>query len=119
MSSNKPKSISVASPGFIRDVIVRIRLILSLMGDRRVSPFVKVIPIAALAYAIWPFDIPLPFDDAAVLLLASYLFVELCPPGVVQEHLDRIKKGPNVNWDKVNSSREDVVDGEFREVDRS
>jgi hypothetical protein len=116
MSSNKPKSISVTSPGFIRDLIFRVRLILSLMGDRRVSPFVKIIPIAAVAYAIWPFDIPLPFDDAAVLLLGSYAFVELCPPDVVHEHLDRLKNARQVNWNKP---KDEVVDGEFREVDGS
>lgn len=117
MSSNKPKSITLSSPGFVRDVIVRVKLILSLMGDRRVNPFLKVIPIAAVFYAIWPIDIPLPIDDAAVLFLGSYLFVELCPPHVVQEHLERIKNAPQINWGKAGPHREDVVDGEFKEVD--
>ncbi|MGC8856826.1 MAG: YkvA family protein [Anaerolineae bacterium] len=79
----------------LRDIVLRIKLILRLMTDRRVNFFLKLIPIAALAYFISPVDlapgVALPvigaLDDAAVLWLGSYLFVEFCPPSVVQEHL--------------------------------
>lgn len=79
----------------LRDIVLRIKLILRLMADRRVNFFLKLIPVAALAYFISPVDlapgVALPIigalDDAAVLWLGSYLFVEFCPPNVVQEHL--------------------------------
>jgi uncharacterized membrane protein YkvA (DUF1232 family) len=87
------------------------------MGDKRVSGFAKLIPIGTFAYLILPADlapnIALPIigmvDDAALLWLGSYVFTELCPPDVVQEHmteLNGIKPDPN----------EDVVDAEATEI---
>src|SRR5512143_4153904 len=81
--------------GMIRDFILRVKLILRLIGDRRVNPWLKIIPVAGLAYLVSPLDIipdiMLPvvgeLDDAAILWLTNYLFVELCPPEVVAEHV--------------------------------
>jgi hypothetical protein len=115
MSSNKPKGIAVANPGFLKELILRIRLVLRLMGDHRVNPFFKLIPVATIVYLIVPFDIPGPVDDAAVLWLGNSLFVELCPPGVVQEHLDQLKQIPSVNYNGTADPGE-VVDAEFRET---
>ncbi len=115
MSSNRPKTITTVTPGFLRDVAMRIKLILRLMGDSRVSPFLKLIPIGAALYVIWPIDIPGPFDDAAVVVLGSTMFVELCPPAVVQEHLNQLRHTPQVDWQSQNPSG-DVVDAEFRET---
>lgn len=80
----------------------RIRLIVRLMKDRRVHPLVKVLPIAALIYLFVPDLAPGPIDDAAVLWLGGFLFVELCPPEVVQEHVRDMTA---------------VIEGEWREVD--
>ena len=44
MNSNDQRSVN---PGFIREVINRGRLILRLMGDSRVSIFVKAIPVSS------------------------------------------------------------------------
>jgi uncharacterized membrane protein YkvA (DUF1232 family) len=107
--------------GVLRNVILRVRLILRLLGDRRVSPWLKIIPVLGLLYLISPLDlipdIALPvigeLDDAAVLWLTNYLFVELCPPAIVQEHvaalLDRGAPPP----------ADDVVDAEAVEVTES
>ena len=55
------------------------------------NPVLKMLPIGSLAYLVIP-DIAIgPIDDAAVIWLATYLFVELCPPAVVQEHLEALK----------------------------
>lgn len=88
------KFVVPARGGAMHDFIKRIKLVGRLMGDSRVSPFVKVLPLASLAYLILPIDlapgIALPIigalDDAAVLWFGSTLFVELCPDEVVQEH---------------------------------
>jgi len=77
--------------GMLKDFVKRLKLITRLMGDRRVSMFVKLLPLASLAYLIWPADaIPIPvigaLDDAAILWIGSTLFLELCPPNVVKEH---------------------------------
>lgn len=104
--------------GIVRDFIMRVRLILRLLGDRRVSPWLKIIPIAGLLYLISPLDlipdIALPvlgeLDDAAVLWLTNYLFVELCPPEVVQEHVRALTLAASHSLD------EDVVDAESVEI---
>jgi uncharacterized membrane protein YkvA (DUF1232 family) len=107
--------------GVLRNVILRVRLILRLLGDRRVSPWLKIIPVLGLLYLISPLDlipdIALPvigeLDDAAVLWLTNYLFVELCPPAIVQEHVAAlVHRGAPAPAD-------DVVDAEAVEVTES
>jgi len=104
--------------GMIRDFILRVKLILRLIGDRRVSPWLKIIPIAGVAYLISPLDIipdiMLPvigeLDDAAILWLTNYLFIELCPPEIVNEHVRAISAGARRDDD------EDVIDAESVEI---
>jgi uncharacterized membrane protein YkvA (DUF1232 family) len=104
--------------GMIRDFVMRVKLILRLVGDRRVSLWLKIIPIAGLAYLVSPLDIipdiALPIigelDDAAVLWLTNYLFIELCPPEIVQEHV----KALTLRTGKVDA--DDVVDAESVEI---
>ena len=87
-----------------------------LMGDSRVSPFVKILPIASLAYLISPVDL-LPgvvfpvigaLDDAAIMWIGSTLFVQLCPDNVVKEHMDDL--------DMISGDADDIVDAESRDV---
>ena len=85
---------------------MRLKLILRLIGDRRVNPFLKLLPIAAAIYVISPLDlIPgavLPFigalDDAAVIWLGTTLFVTLCPDGIVQEHTNALQNVVAGTW---------------------
>ncbi|MCC6299964.1 MAG: DUF1232 domain-containing protein [Anaerolineales bacterium] len=117
MADKKPSSL-VPSPqgGMLRDLINRLKLIGRLMADRRVNIFLKVLPLASLAYLFWPLDaIAIPFvgvlDDAAILFVGSTLFVELCPPKVVQEHLNELSSAVD------DDSSDDVVDAETTDVD--
>ena len=119
------KSRSLVNVGFFKGVSNRVRLVARLMADSRVSPLLKLLPIGSLVYLVVPMDLLpiIPVDDAAVLWLGSYLFVELCPQNVVQEHWDQINKAGNV-LDPQNDAaptsgadRPDVVDAEFHEVD--
>ncbi len=50
-----------------------------LLLDRRVPFVLKMLPIAAAIYWVWPIDLMpgLPFDDIAVLLIALTFFVKL------------------------------------------
>ena len=87
------KFIVPSQGGAMRSFVNRLKLIARLMGDSRVNIFIKVLPLASLGYLILPADlIPLvPFisalDDVAILWIGSNLFVELCPPEVVKEHM--------------------------------
>jgi uncharacterized membrane protein YkvA (DUF1232 family) len=101
--------------GMMRNFVARLKLITRLMGDRRVSFFIKLLPLASLAYLFWPADaipvIPVigALDDAAILWIGSTLFVELCPPAVVKEHQAELES----NLDDNNG---DVVDAESTDV---
>jgi len=89
VDKNRSDLIKPAQRGMLRDVLLNLKLILRLMGDRRVNPFLKVLPLASLAYFVLPLPIEMALplvDDAAIVWLGSYLFLELCPPTVVQEH---------------------------------
>ncbi len=117
--ANKSENMLVPQKtGMLRDFINRLKLILRLMGDRRVNPLVKLIPIGALAYLVSPIDlapdIVLPvigvLDDAAIVWLGAYLFVELCPPNVVKEHI----KALTSNLDT--EGNDEVVEGESTDV---
>ena len=123
MSSKDPRSMVPSNGGFLKDVAVRAKLILRLMGDRRVSPLLKALPVLSTAYLIWPLDIMIgPLDDAAIVGLGFYLFMELCPPEVVEEHLRNLRVTPppdpagTVTGSKP-ADEENIIDGEFHDVD--
>ena len=71
------------------------------MKDPRVNPMLKLLPIGSLLYMIIPDLAPGPIDDAAIIWIGAYLFVELCPPAVVEEHRRDL---------------ESIIEGQFREV---
>lgn len=62
------------------------KLLLRLMRDPRVSPLLKVLPVGAVVYLFSPDLLPMILDDAVVLGVGFYAFLELCPPDVVAEH---------------------------------
>ena len=116
MSDKKNRKIVVpASRGMTRDFVDRLKLILRLMGDSRVSPWVKLIPIGAIGYLISPNDLIMgipgvaALDDAAILWIGSNLFVELCPPAVVQEHMQEL--GSNLD-----DGSGDIVDADATDI---
>ena len=87
--------VSPPSGGLFADIGNQFRLVLRLMGDPRVNPLVKLLPVGSLFYLISPFDFAIPVvDDAAVLWIASSIFVELCPPDVVAEHRTALEPKP-------------------------
>ncbi len=117
MADKRPSKIMVpAQGGMLRDVVARIKLIGRLMADRRVNIFIKLVPLATLAYLIWPLDaIALPvigvLDDMGILLIGSNLFIELCPPAVVKEHMNDLLS--NMEDDSTG----DIVDADSTDVD--
>lgn len=101
MDDRQNKPIMPHSGGIFEQLSARIKLILRLMKDRRVNPLLKLLPIGSLLYMIIPDLAPGPIDDAAIIWIGAYLFVELCPPEIVEEHRREL---------------ESVIEGQFREV---
>jgi len=119
MANKKQGDIVVSSGGGVmRDLVLRFKLIVRLMGDSRVNPFVKLLPLASLAYLIWPIDLisVVPgvsaLDDVALISLGAYMFIEFCPSDVVEEHMQQLTS----NMDTV-SSHDEIVDAEAVDMD--
>ncbi|MBE3118567.1 MAG: DUF1232 domain-containing protein [Candidatus Atribacteria bacterium] len=104
--AKKHNIINNQNSGFFQDLVLRIKLILRLIGDRRVNFLLKLLPIAAAIYVVSPVDL-IPgavfpvigaLDDAVVIWLGTTLFVTLCPDDVVQEHTNALQKVVTGTW---------------------
>lgn len=110
--------VSSSSGGVLRDLVLRFKLIIRLMGDKRVNPFIKLLPIVSLAYLFFPFDLisivpgVSALDDVALVSLGAYLFIEFCPADVVQEHMQSLTS----NMDAV-ESHDEVIEAEAVDLD--
>jgi uncharacterized membrane protein YkvA (DUF1232 family) len=86
--------------GFLGNLVSQGRLVWRLLRDRRVSGWVKLIPIAGLAYLLSPIDLLPDFlipglgelDDLTIILVSLKMFVDLAPPEIVREHLRNLTK---------------------------
>lgn len=114
MPEDKKRAISPAKEGgFFQDLSIRFKLVFRLMGDKRVSPLIKLLPIGSLVYFLVPDLVLGPIDDAVVIWLGTFAFVELCPPEVVQEHINALTGTVTGEWrDQI--EEEDIVDAEYR-----
>jgi uncharacterized membrane protein YkvA (DUF1232 family) len=121
MAKDKPRNLMpLLRDGVLRDMVLRLKLIFRLMKDPRVNPLLKLLPLASLVYLAWPIDlipgVVLPvigaLDDAAILWLGAYLFVELCPDEVVQEHVDYLA-GKTTHAEQGD---EEIINGEAVEL---
>jgi len=90
-SKNKLSKIQKENPGIFTGMSRTVRLVLRLMADKRVNFFLKLLPIGTLVYLVSPLDAVIPaIDDAMVIGIGTYVFIELCPPEVVEEHRARL-----------------------------
>lgn len=117
MSENRPAKIIRSKGNVFQDLSFRIKLILRLMGDNRVNSWLKIIPLGSLVYLFLPDMLIGPLDDAAILWMGLYLFVELCPPQVVEEHMNALYRTIPGKWEQAVEAGEEVVDADFREVE--
>jgi uncharacterized membrane protein YkvA (DUF1232 family) len=120
--ARKDKRITPADEGFFREIANQVRLVIRLIADPRVNIWIKLLPIGSLIYLVFPFDfLPIfPIDDAVVIGLGTYMFIELCPPDVVREHKEALNQVVSGVWKDVQDDKDkideaDVVEGEFRD----
>jgi uncharacterized membrane protein YkvA (DUF1232 family) len=123
MDKKPNRSLIPSQGGMLSDLVVRIKLIARLMADRRVSPWLKLLPIGALAYLISPIDLipgaiaPIigAVDDVAVVWFGASLFIELCPPDVVREHMNQLSSDNSIVDNPPHDG--EVIDGEVTDID--
>ena len=113
---NRPKLTS----SFFSTIADEIRLVLRLMADRRVNPLLKLLPIGTVIYFFIPDLIIGPIDDALIVGIGTYLFIELCPPQIVEEHRQALKnmvdgKVSEVDKDRIPIYEDEIIEGEFRD----
>ena len=89
------------NPSFFKSLGTEIRLLIKLLGDKRVPFWIKLIPLGTLVYFFVPEPIPF-VDDVVVMSVGIYAFLELCPEDVVEEY--RLKL-----YNKKVGRAEDVV----------
>jgi len=119
MAEKKDREItSHKGGGFFQSISINLRLVIRLMLDSRVNFFLKLIPFVSVIYFVFPDIMPGPIDDAVIMGVSFYLFIELCPPEVVEEHmreLTRTIEGEAREAD-IQIDDEDIVDAEYREM---
>ena len=115
--ANGPTS-SQLQPGLLRRWMTSGRLAVRLLREPRVPLLFKLVPAAAIAYVLFPFDVAPDFlpvlgqlDDLAILLGAAEVFVKLCPSGPSIFHRDAIARGERYAPMK---GGDDVIDAEWR-----
>lgn len=115
--SDQNNPIKKFSGGFFNEISTNIRLVIRLIADKRVSPFLKLIPIGTLAYLLIPDLIIGPIDDFALIGLGLYLFIELCPQEIVEEHRRALSGQSGTitgQWkDPQQSGNDEIIDAEF------
>ncbi len=120
MNKKPSQGLVPSKRGVLPELALRAKLIFRLMGDRRVSPWIKLIPIAGIVYWLSPVDLIMGIpgldavDDVAVLWFAQYMFIELCPSDVVREHTKQLSS--NNSMVDGTDQDEEVVDGEATDV---
>ena len=94
--NQKPRT-SLSNLGILTDIVRQVRLAWRLMFDPRVPLWVKTIVPASLVYLISPVDFMpdvIPglgqLDDLAVMIIGVKLFIELCPPEIVRQHMQEL-----------------------------
>lgn len=116
MARKDSQPAQLPSGGLFGEAALRVKLVLRLMADRRVSPFLKAIPVLSVVYLFFPDILIGPFDDMAVIGIASTLFVELCPQEVVEEHMRRLRGQADAGPVESSPAADAYIDGEFYEV---
>jgi|WetSurMetagenome_2_1015567.scaffolds.fasta_scaffold864305_1 uncharacterized membrane protein YkvA (DUF1232 family) len=95
MSNPTPRLPSPPQGNIIKKTILQLRLVWRLIRDPRILWWFKLIPVGGVLYLLFPLDLIMDLapiigqlDDAGIILGSLWLFVELCPPDIVQEHMN-------------------------------
>jgi uncharacterized membrane protein YkvA (DUF1232 family) len=109
--------------GILGELIRNAQLVWRLLKDPRVPlPIKLIIPSVVGVYVLSPIDfmpdvLPLigQIDDIAVILAGVALFIQLCPPDVVDEH--RAALAGEVKAPQTGGHTGETVDAEYRVIE--
>lgn len=112
----KRRLVSKFDGDFLGSFGLQIRLIMRLMGDPRVSVWLKALPVFSVIYLISPLDFVIPVvDDAFVLWIANTLFLELIPQEIVEEHRTSLEQKPKTKDEQSSIEDSDIIDARYKE----
>jgi uncharacterized membrane protein YkvA (DUF1232 family) len=121
MNQNVPNNLPEipGSQGFFHQAALRIKLFFRMMKDPRINLFLKLLPIASILYLISPIDLAplMPLDDAAIVSLAFYLFIEFSPKEVINELMEELRNLDAGNIDSKTTV--DIIEGIISNKDDS
>jgi uncharacterized membrane protein YkvA (DUF1232 family) len=108
----------LARPGVFRTLLSDVQLALRLLREPAVPVYLKVVPLAALAYVLSPLDFLPDFfpivgqlDDIGIVILGVKAFLHLCPADTAAFHREEIaRRRPFSPMSRLG----DVIDAEFR-----
>ena len=107
--------------GFFQGIADHLKLVWRLWQDSRINPILKLLPFGSIIYVINPLDMIIPVvDDVGVVWLFTYMFIELCPQDIVEEHRAAIQTTVNAAWkeeDEIEIKEEDIIDADYKEKD--
>ena len=102
--------------GWWEAILYRLRLAWYLLVDERVPLTAKIVPALVAAYVLSPLDlIPDVFlglgqlDDLAIFMLGLQLFINVCPPEIVEETARKLahkEEGPVIDVEVINPHEE-------------
>ena len=108
----------LARPGTVRTLLSDFRLALRLLREPAVPPYLKGVPLAALAYVLLPLDFLPDFfpiigqlDDLGIVILGLQVFLRLCPAEAAAFHREAIAQRRPFS---PMSPADDVIDVQFR-----
>lgn len=119
MNEQRKPVITQDQVGALTQMVRTLRLVWRLLNDPRVPFLLKLTIPAALVYVVSPVDL-IPdvilglgqLDDLGVVILAIGMFIQFCPPDIVEEHRRAIA-GQMGNGTPTD---ENVIDGSFHEI---
>ena len=117
MSDRDSRNLVPSDGGFFHNIALHIKLVFRLLADPRVSLWLKILPFFSLAYLIFPEPIIGPIDDSIIIGVSFYLFIELCPDEVVQEHMAALTNVIPGEWRDSDGPNGEIVDADFEEID--
>ncbi len=108
--------------GWFKDFFRQFQLAWRLIVDPRISLITKLIPLLSAVYLLLPLDF-IPdvalglgqLDDLAFILIGLRLFIDVCPPTIVEEH--RAALEGEYYGDREAVSEENVIDVEVIKPD--